>query len=220
MENISVIPEIIDKSSVSVNGSWKAFSIRWKPVENVNFGTVFYEVIINTELNNETRVNKHGMLMYICWLLKSEFQVVTTNTVVKYQQKTTPFTKLRVSIRAFTYWGASPQIQTEVHSPSSTPSAPRNLRAFITYDKFHRNINITFRWDPPIHSNGVIQGYSIFCWHHENETVVEGCQNIIVRPTQRQYIVQNLLAKESYKFQVSICFNRDTNYLSRLLPYS
>lgn len=61
-ENISVIPEIIDKSSVSVNGSWKAFSIRWKPVENVNFGTVFYEVIVSTALNNESRVSKHHML--------------------------------------------------------------------------------------------------------------------------------------------------------------
>lgn len=130
--------------------------------------------------------------------------MITTNTVVKYQQKTTPFTKLRVSIRAFTYWGASPQIQTEIHSPPSTPSAPRNLRAFITHEKFHQHTNITFRWDFPVHSNGVIKGYRIFCWHQEDITLVEVCQNIVVRPTQRQYTVQNLEANETYKFQV--CF--------------
>lgn len=116
----------------------------------------------------------------------------------------TPFTKLRVSIRAFTYWGASPQIQTEVYSPPSTPSAPQNLRAFITYNKSHQYANITFRWDFPIHSNGVIQGYRIFCWYQENETLVEVCQNIIVRSTQRQYILQNLTSNDIYKFQVSI----------------
>lgn len=45
-EDINVLPDVVDVSSVGVVGTWDDFNITWKPIENVNFGTVFYEIKI------------------------------------------------------------------------------------------------------------------------------------------------------------------------------
>lgn len=132
--------------------------------------------------------------------------MITTTPFIKYNQITTPFTKLHVSLRAFTYWGTSPQVQAEVYSPPSTPSAPNNLRVFVTYiqnEGENQAINATFRWDPPLHSNGVIQGYKIFCWYKYDGEDVHICENTTVHPKEKQYVVANLTRNETYYFQVS-----------------
>lgn len=134
------------------------------------------------------------------------FQMITTTPFIKYNQITTPFTKLHVSIRAFTYWGTSPQVQADVFSPPSTPSAPNNLRVFVTYlqqEGESQTINATFRWDPPLHSNGVIQGYKIFCWYEYDGADVHICENSSVQPKEKEYVVANLLRNQTYFFQVS-----------------
>lgn len=56
-DKISVLPEMIDKRTIKVNGSWNSFNITWKPVQNVNFGAVFYEINVNdTITKNDTTV--------------------------------------------------------------------------------------------------------------------------------------------------------------------
>lgn len=168
-----------------MNGSWKSFNITWKPVQNVNFGTVFYEVSIKNEVKNES--TSHS---------------VTTLASLKYSEDTQPFTKLHVSIRAFTYWGSSVQVQAKVYSPPSTPSAPCNLRSYVThtYLKGNRVATVTFRWDPPKYSNGVIEGYKIYCWNLNN---TDNCGNITVPPSEVQIVLSQLEDNETYYFQVS-----------------
>lgn len=127
---------------------------------------------------------------------------VTTEPIISYTQKIQPFTKLHISIRAFTYWGSSSQVQAEVYSPPSTPSAPCNLRAYVTHTyhkKGTRVASITFRWDQPKHSNGVIEGYKIYYWSL-NDT--EAYNNKTLPPTDIQFNLSDLQDNETYYFQV------------------
>lgn len=45
-EDVNVLPDAIDESSLNVIGTWDSFNITWKPVVNVNFGDIFYEIKI------------------------------------------------------------------------------------------------------------------------------------------------------------------------------
>ncbi|XP_060523893.1 proto-oncogene tyrosine-protein kinase ROS isoform X2 [Cylas formicarius] len=160
-EDIIVTPETVDVTSVKVLGSSESFNITWKPIANVNYGTVFYE-------------------LHIDGISKNNSAVVTNEPTIQYWKTIAPFTRIYVAIRAFTYWATSPQIRAEVYSPPSTPSAPRNLRFYVAYEnKEDINISnyasITFRWDPPLFPNGVLQGYKIRCWYAENEVETDIC---------------------------------------------
>lgn len=186
-EEISTIPQTVDEASIKVNGSWKAFNITWNPVENVNFGTVFYEISIKDKIRNESAARE-----------------ITTLPFIRYWQKVQPFTKLHVSIRAFTYWGSSSQVQAEVFSPPSTPSAPCNLRAYVTHTyhkKGNRVATVTFRWDRPKHSNGVLEGYKIYYWSLNNSEVAF---NNTLAPNDNQFKLSNLLNNETYYFKVCV----------------
>lgn len=43
-----MIPDQVDRNSITVNGSWTNFIVTWAPVENVNYGKVVYDVRIQT----------------------------------------------------------------------------------------------------------------------------------------------------------------------------
>lgn len=187
-DEITTIPEAVDETTIKVSGSWESFNITWSPVQNVNFGTVFYEISIKNEIRNESAITE-----------------VTVDPFISYPQEIQPFTKLHVSIRAFTYWGSSSQVQAEVYSPPSTPSAPCNIRAYVTHTylkKGTRVASVTFRWDRPKHSNGVIEGYKIYYWSL-NET--EAYRNITLPPSDVQFNLSDLQDNETYYFQVCSC---------------
>ena len=64
------------------------------------------------------------------------FQKVTTEPFVSYWNPgITPYARLQITVKAFTYWGASPQVQTIMHSPPSVPTEPTNPRVFVTYSR-------------------------------------------------------------------------------------
>lgn len=154
-------------------------------MRNVNFGTVFYEISIKDEMRNESTISE-----------------VTTSPVMSYWQNIQPFTKLHVSLRAFTYWGSSSQVQAEVFSPPSTPSAPCNLRSYVTHTyhkKGNRVATVTFRWDRPKHTNGVLEGYKIFYWSLNN---TDKYYNITLPPAHSQFKLSDLQNNETYYFQV------------------
>lgn len=44
-----------------------------------------------------------------------------------------PYSKLKVLINSFTYWGKSPQVRAMLHSPPYIPSVPTNPRVFVSY---------------------------------------------------------------------------------------
>lgn len=47
----------------------------------------------------------------------------------------TPYSPLAVSIRALTYWGASPVTRALLYSPPSVPSQPTNPRVFVSHNR-------------------------------------------------------------------------------------
>ncbi|KAJ8934365.1 hypothetical protein NQ314_013406 [Rhamnusium bicolor] len=186
--DINVIPEMTDKTSVKVIGSSESFNVTWNPINNVNYGTVFYEVQIDSPFKNDSTI------------------INTTTPSVKYWCEVTPFTPLNVTIRAFTYWGTSPQVRAEIFSPPSTPSAPINLRAYVIYEhnppQADNYVSIIFRWDFPLYPNGVLQGFKLRCWYMENDVEMDICENVITMANETEYKLTELEDYEIYYFEV------------------
>ncbi|CAH1131270.1 unnamed protein product [Ceutorhynchus assimilis] len=185
--DVNVVPEMVQKYTIKALGSSESFNITWDRIRNVNYGTVFYEVQLDgLPANNAT--------------------IITTEPTIRYWREVTPFTPLNVTIRAFTYWASSPQIRVVIFSPPSTPSAPRNLRTYVTYE--HNNslkgvnyFSIIFRWDPPLFPNGILNGYNIRCWYVENDN-----ENVICddkkAANETEFIIKDLSEANIYYFQV------------------
>ncbi|XP_045468365.1 proto-oncogene tyrosine-protein kinase ROS isoform X2 [Harmonia axyridis] len=199
IEDIVVIPNIVQRNSIKVFGNSDSFNVSWYPVTNVNYGTVFYEVQIdNLSRNNST--------------------IITTHPSIKYWQKVTPYTKLNMSIRAFTYWGTSPEMKANIFSPPSTPSEPINVRSFVqNMIDNENNVTIRFRWDVPLYPNGIIQGYRVFCWYYHQDSKFDLCKRVIKRPDEMEHIVHNLNKKEIYYFEVRAFTNIGDGKMSETL---
>ncbi|XP_057670694.1 proto-oncogene tyrosine-protein kinase ROS isoform X2 [Diorhabda carinulata] len=180
---LNVIPEMVESKSVRVDGSCDSFNITWDPVTNVNYGTVFYEI----QIVNRTKID--------------DVTIITTIPTVKCWLEVTPFTPINVTVRSFTYWASSPVLHTTVISPSSTPSAPLNLRTFVEYDVHFATIII--RWDPPLNPNGILQGYKLRClWYVENNVEMDLCDNVIKRNNETEYRLEMVGNSGEYHFEV------------------
>ncbi|KAF5278624.1 hypothetical protein FQA39_LY00666 [Lamprigera yunnana] len=200
-DSISVIPQPINRNSIKVSGFWNSFNITWQPCDNVNFGTVFYEIKVDS-------------------LLKNTSTKITTLPSIRYWQLVPPFTKLHITIKAFTHWGSSSLVRAKIYSPPSTPSAPENLRTYLSYNN-HRNetdtVVGTFRWDAPLYSNGVIQGYKIMCWYKENFTNNEIRENIEKKTNEKEHVLTNLEKDQIYYLQVQAYTEIGNGELSQIL---
>ncbi|RWS22057.1 proto-oncogene tyrosine-protein kinase ROS-like isoform X1, partial [Leptotrombidium deliense] len=88
--DINVIPNAVNASSVFLDVLYDKYTLYWKEVSNVNYGDVFYEVIIKQDYD-------------------SVINVVTNLTQYVYSinehQTYSPF--LRVVIKSMTYWATS-----------------------------------------------------------------------------------------------------------------
>lgn len=125
-EIVTVLPNAVNYDSIRVEGTWRNFNISWDPVENINYGTVFYEVkfadYINTNSNPE----------------------ITTETSMPYNnsEQILPYSVLEVTVKAFTYWETAHHTRKILRSPQSVPSQPTNSRAFIEFHKEPLSENI------------------------------------------------------------------------------
>lgn len=45
-----------------------------------------------------------------------------------------PYTSLMITVRALTYWGNSPHVRTNLHSPEGVPSPPSYPRAYVIFN--------------------------------------------------------------------------------------
>jgi proto-oncogene tyrosine-protein kinase ROS len=64
------------------------------------------------------------------------FQKVTIEPFVSYWNPgMIPYSRLQITLKAFTYWGASPQVRAIIHSPPSVPTEPTNPRVFVSYSR-------------------------------------------------------------------------------------
>ncbi|XP_076667958.1 receptor protein-tyrosine kinase sevenless isoform X2 [Andrena cerasifolii] len=188
-ETVAVLPNAVNYSSIRVEGTWRNFNISWDPVENINYGTVFYEVkfadYINTNSNPE----------------------ITTETSMPYNnsERILPYSVLEVTVKAFTYWETAHHTRRTLRSPQSVPSQPTDPRAFI---EFHKeppsesvDIFVIFRWDQPEFANGLIVGYTVQCWFIEDDAEIQICDQSLISD-KLQHTVHDLLPNTTYYFQV------------------
>ncbi|VEN47844.1 unnamed protein product [Callosobruchus maculatus] len=191
---ISVTPEPVDNSSVRVTGSSKSFNITWDSVKDVNYGTVFYEVQIDTPMK----------------LRNYSTMFVTTESYIKYPDQIMPFTRMTVTVRPFTYWSTAAQTRAFIFSPPSTPSAPINPRIFVAhthrYDEYQRTelemARVTVRWDPPQDPNGVLKGYRVKCYYVEDDAVVDVCVDASTEASKREFKLDELVRGVIYHFTI------------------
>ncbi|GLH07146.1 Protein sevenless [Gryllus bimaculatus] len=64
------------------------------------------------------------------------------------------------------------------------------------------NITAVFRWNPPTHPNGIIEGYKVECWFISLENNNQSCANSPADTDKHEYIANNLLHRSTYFFQV------------------
>ncbi|KAJ9583818.1 hypothetical protein L9F63_021821, partial [Diploptera punctata] len=189
-DEVSVIPEPIHLSSIHITGTWDEFVIKWDPVTNVNYDQVFYEV--------KTDFSKTDF---------SEPKVTVEPYLSYWNPGMIPYSELQITVKAFTYWGASPQVRTTLHSPPSVPTEPTNPRVFVSYSRNPLtqasatldDVMAVFRWDPPRHSNGIVQGYKVKC---SAGTYSHICDSPNLDATKLEYTAYNLSRNTTYYFQV------------------
>ncbi|KAK5650142.1 hypothetical protein RI129_001171 [Pyrocoelia pectoralis] len=201
LDDVSVIPEPINRNSIKVIGFWNSFNITWEPCQKVNFGTVFYEIKVDN-------------------LLKNSSTKVTTFPSISYWQSLEPYTKLHITIKAYTYWGSSAIVRAKIYSPPSTPSAPENLRTYLSHHYHHNEtetVDITIRWDAPLLSNGVIHGYKMKCWYTENLTNVNLGEYIEKKANEKEHILKNLKMDKIYYVQVQAYTEVGDGALSQII---
>ncbi|XP_023240042.1 proto-oncogene tyrosine-protein kinase ROS-like [Centruroides sculpturatus] len=189
---INVIPYAIQENQVQVNGLWDRFNITWNLESGVNYGTVYYEMKIETE--------------------RKSFTFSTEQTFYRFPTDTRlpPYTPIKIEMRAFTFWASSQKTSFVLHSPMSVPSQPVNPRVFISYKRPepHKNqIDAEFRWKPPVHPNGIILGYFINCWFAHGDHNVSVSSDFKLNGTVLKFQLPDLLPRTTYYFQVS-CYTQ------------
>ncbi|XP_063241344.1 proto-oncogene tyrosine-protein kinase ROS isoform X2 [Bacillus rossius redtenbacheri] len=191
-EEINVSPEAVNHLSVRIVGSSQNFSVQWDPVMNVNYGKVFYEVKIEEQNHKNTSDPNVTSVPELSYWRAAEVR---------------PYSWLVVTVRAFTYWATSVPVRANLRSPASTPSRPLNPRVFVSYLGSPVNntqeIEVSFRWDPPEFSNGLIEGYSVQCWLKSPDGQMEMTDVFLSNPDSCEYVMHNLNSNAVYYFQVA-----------------
>lgn len=118
-DDIIVMPNAVNLNSIRIEGNWRNFSVAWDPVNNVNYGTVFYEVRFADYINTNSN------------------PAITTESSMSYNNsdQIVPYSVLEVTVKAFTYWESSHHSRKILRSPQSTPTQPTNPRAFVEFHK-------------------------------------------------------------------------------------
>ncbi|GFQ68878.1 proto-oncogene tyrosine-protein kinase ROS [Trichonephila clavata] len=184
--NIKVVPSPIPEDAVRIKGTHDLFNITWDPVI-VTYGKIFYEIIVDDD--------------------DEVFSCITNETVFVYpsMKRLSPYTKLSVEIKAFTFYASSKKTIVKLHSPSSIPSNPLQPRIYVTYKASLLNreadIEANFRWSPPSKTNGVILKYRVICWKTVNSTRIPVFDDVIDGKSL-QLKRQHLLPNTTYGFKV------------------
>ncbi|XP_072155472.1 proto-oncogene tyrosine-protein kinase ROS isoform X1 [Bemisia tabaci] len=186
LDSIKVVPDSVDNTSIRVDGTFKLFNITWNPVVNINFGELFYEIKIKDQ--------------------DKDFESELTSPCLAYEG-VRPYTPLKISIRAFTYWASSNPTHAVVHSPPSAPSLPLNARIFVEHVhsplQMTKNVKTTFRWSVPAFPNGEITSYRLFYYYALNQSDCK--MNHEVSMDVLEYSTFEIPFNATVHFQVSAC---------------
>ncbi|XP_042220290.1 proto-oncogene tyrosine-protein kinase ROS-like isoform X2 [Homarus americanus] len=174
-----VIPGQVDADSVTVKGTWEEFSLEWRAITNVNYGSLMYEVIIDNGISKKA--------------------FLTGNNSVSYKETLPPYSPLKVSVRGITDWSAGARLLKTLRTPASLPEAPQDLRTFVQKVQ-DSDAKIHLRWSPPKKPNGEITTYEVIYCTTQDE---EECKNVMVNGKLNQLMVEDLVSEEDYKFKVA-----------------
>lgn len=136
------------------------------------------------------------------------FQYIIKEPTIRYWRQLPPFSEMQISLRASTYWASSSPVRVTLHSPSYRPSEPENLRVFVSYIRQANDITsveTTVRWEPPKHTNGVIEKYVVSIWESEDEERNEAATEAQVR----EYRTNDSALDHIYKYQVQAYTNSE-----------
>ena len=189
LTDVQVVPYDMKVEDIKLTGSWDNFTIFWKKCENVNYDQVYYELVI------EDNFVRHS--------------ITTRKTKYPYPlaNRLPPYSKIKLAIRAFTYWASSKQTIIELYSPMFIPTKPSKPRCFISYDRSMydnsiEKIHAEFRWSPPEQPNGVILGYNVNAWSFQSEQKNIEVENVKVVGQSHQINLSDLRINTTYYFQV------------------
>ncbi|KAK7028897.1 hypothetical protein SK128_007908 [Halocaridina rubra] len=175
-----VIPEPIDAASVKIKGTWENFVLEWSSINNVNYGNLTYEVIIDNG--------------------RSKKAILTQNRSISYNEDLPPYSTLKVSVRGITDWSVGNKLVKVLKTPPSIPEAPEDLRTFVQIVKDSLS-TIHLRWSPPEKPNGKILKYEvIYC---VSAKVNNDCKTVTVNGDENQLMIENLNSNQLYRFKVA-----------------
>lgn len=204
-QDVNVIPSSIKTADIRITGTWNNFTILWSPVKNVNYGQVFYDVILEDDEHEHYHVSSDTEYVYPNTDLKpySRIKLVTEKSIK--QGLHANIFLLFQAIRSFTYWASSKQTVTEIYSPMSEPTKPTKLRIYIYPEQTAHNaeetITAEFRWSVPQFPNGIILNYVVNVWSIQRNQRVTEVENEL-RDGNFAYL-KNLKPNTTYYFQVS-----------------
>uniref|UniRef100_A0A182IPU5 Tyrosine-protein kinase receptor n=1 Tax=Anopheles atroparvus TaxID=41427 RepID=A0A182IPU5_ANOAO len=196
----NVLPATVDSGSIRVSGDWRRFNVSWAPVENVNYTSVFYKLIL--KLPDTRDIVQELTVPYFAYGDGTDHDPIA------------PYTPIDITLHAFTYWRSSGFATTQRHTPAGKPSVPVEPRAFVLYryrsDSYELYASIVFRWSPPLEPNGPIVGYRVDCWAGYNSSaarsvVLDGMRVAGAGDRAELLLPAQVLPNVTYFLQVRVC---------------
>ena len=146
--NFNVIPAPVVTNDIRVSGDFPEFKVIWEPVQNVNYDSAGYGVLLEIP-----EANYSGQF-------STSVPEFDPREHVSPPRLLTPYTEMKVSILAKTKWATAAKVAVaEILTPDDVSESPRNVRAY-----FWPSLNGTVfevKWAPPASPNGAIVGYHV-----------------------------------------------------------
>uniref|UniRef100_W8ACP5 Tyrosine-protein kinase receptor n=2 Tax=Ceratitis capitata TaxID=7213 RepID=W8ACP5_CERCA len=187
----SVVPDAVDAKSVRLNQAYTdEWLIKWQPVNSAENQTIHYNVLIAY-----MTADNHTAVAYR-----------TNESYIRHTETPAMPAIFNVSITPCTPWLRGPTTVAQLHVPSTSVNAPRQMRVFIQYTNnalvAHNNLSALVRWVAPEIDNPYAEvSYKVYCWHGDT-LVDERVHNASIDDTQFESVIAGLQAGETYVFQV------------------
>lgn len=180
-----------------IRGSSENFTIYWPGEKSTQVGALY-----------KLRINACDDSQDSCCSTQPSGPVHVLNTDrFVFNGDVRPYTKLAITLQAYTNWASTEAVCRELRSPEGIPTSPQNPKVFIAHRTTFPPSNDStpeaeFRWSEPEYPNGKILGYVLNCWYQNN-----GTGEITVLKNRRvvghSYSIPSLVPNSTYYFTVS-----------------
>ena len=180
-----------------MRGSWQNFTIYWPREVSTQVGAYYKLRVTACDDGQDTCCSTQP---------STPVHVLNTDRFI-FTGNVRPFTKLAITLQAYTHYASTESVCRELRSPESIPTSPQNPKVFIAHRTTFPPSNDSspeaeFRWSEPEHPNGKILGYVLNCWYQNN-----GTGQITVWKNRRvvgqSFSITSLVPNSTYFFKVS-----------------